>query len=360
MIQNIMPHECRLRDITYGAPIVVDISYTRGRNIINKNGIRIGQMPIMLGSSHCWLTGKNQQELANIGECPYDPQGYFIIKGVEKVVLIQEQMSKNRIIVEIDPKNNFLAHVTSSTHETKSRTAIICSNEKFFMKHNIFTEDIPIWIIFKAMGIESDQEIAQLVGTQPKFLEEMSLSLIESSQQNVLTQEQALNYIGIRIKSKINRSGSSANVKSRRDEAFDILKEVVLAHVEVKNNLLHQKCRFIALMIRRIIETKEDPSKVDDKDYYGNKRLELAGQLISLLFEDTFKRFQSDLQKQINSQLQKNRNKGENKEPFDVFTLFRSDTISSALENAISTGNWSLKRFKMERAGVSFYKLIVI
>lgn len=155
------------------------------------------------------------------------------------------------------------------------------------------------------MGIESDQEIAQLVGTQPKFLEEMSLSLIESSQQGVLTQEQALNFIGIRIKSKINRSGSNTNVKSRRDEAFDILKEVVLAHVEIKNNSLHQKCRFIALMIRRIIETKEDPSKVDDKDYYGNKRLELAGQLISLLFEDTFKRFQSDLQKQINSQLQK-------------------------------------------------------
>jgi DNA-directed RNA polymerase III subunit RPC2 len=50
-------------------------------------------------------------------------------------------------------------------------------------------------------------------------------------------------------------------------------------------------------MIRRIIETKEDPSKIDDKDYYGNKRLELAGQLISLLFEDTFKRFQSDLQR---------------------------------------------------------------
>ena len=36
------------------------------------------------------------------GECPLDPGGYFVVKGVEKVVLIQEQLSKNRII-DLDP-----------------------------------------------------------------------------------------------------------------------------------------------------------------------------------------------------------------------------------------------------------------
>ena len=51
------------------------------------------------------------------------------------------------------------------------------------------------------------------------------------------------------------------------------------------------KTRYLALMIRRIIDASIDSSKLDDKDYYGNKRLELAGQLISLLFEDLFKKF---------------------------------------------------------------------
>jgi DNA-directed RNA polymerase III subunit RPC2 len=152
------------------------------------------------------------------------------------------------------------------------------------------------------MGIESDQEIAQLVGVDPQYLNQMSLSLLESSQEGVLTQEQALDYIGERINSKIKRDGYSFS-KSKRDEAFDILKDVVLVHVEVKDNSLFSKCRYIALMIRRIIEAKEDPSTIDDKDYYGNKRLELAGQLISLLFEDTFKRFQKELEFKFNKEL---------------------------------------------------------
>ncbi len=53
---------------------------------------------------------------------PYDPGGYFVVKGTEKVILIQEQLSKNRIIVEHDSKGQIQASVTSSMHECKSKT----------------------------------------------------------------------------------------------------------------------------------------------------------------------------------------------------------------------------------------------
>ena len=62
----------------------------------------------MLGCCKCNLNGKSEEEIYKIKECPYDPKGYFIVKGVEKVVLIQEQLAENRIIVENNAKTNQL------------------------------------------------------------------------------------------------------------------------------------------------------------------------------------------------------------------------------------------------------------
>jgi DNA-directed RNA polymerase III subunit RPC2 len=65
------------------------------------------------------------------------------------------------------------------------------------------------------------------------------------------------------------------------------------------------KCRYLSLMVRRIIEAQYDITKLDDKDYYGNKRLELAGTLMSLLFEDLFKTFKHNFKLMIDKELAK-------------------------------------------------------
>ena len=46
------------------------------------------------------------------------------------------------------------------------------------------------------------------------------------------------------------------------------------------------KCIYTAVMVRRVILAQGE-NKVDDRDYYGNKRLELAGQ-VSLQSEVLF------------------------------------------------------------------------
>ena len=84
----------------------------------------------MLRSSKCVLKDKGEEELSLLKECPHDPGGYFIIKGVEKVILMQEQLSKNRVIIELDPKDNVSAVITSSTHDRKSRCSIYYRNNK--------------------------------------------------------------------------------------------------------------------------------------------------------------------------------------------------------------------------------------
>ncbi|CAN0059445.1 unnamed protein product, partial [Ectocarpus fasciculatus] len=93
-----------------------------------------------------------------------------------------------------------------------------------------------------------------------------------------------------------------------------------------------------------------DPSTVDDKDYYGNKRLELAGQLISLLFEDLFKRFNSELKRNADMVLSKPNRAA----AFDIGKFLEgSTTITHGFTHAISSGNWVLKRFKVDRQGVT-------
>ena len=92
-----------------------------------------------------------------------------------------------------------------------------------------------------------------------------------------------------------------------------------------------------------------DRTQVDDKDYYGNKRLELAGQLLALLFEDCFKRLNADLKRQADAVLSKTNRATQ----FDILKCIRQDTLSNGLEHAISSGNWTVKRFRMERKGVT-------
>jgi len=40
-------------------------------------------------------------------------------------------------------------------------------------------------------------------------------------------------------------------------------------------------------------------------------------------------------------------------QPFDILKSIRTDILTNGLAHAISTGNWTLKRFKMERLGVT-------
>ncbi|RXG59274.1 hypothetical protein Avbf_06624 [Armadillidium vulgare] len=89
MIKEATPHQCRLRDITYSAPITVDVEYMRGDSLQFARDICIGRMPIMLKSSNCILsTCRTHKEMAKYLECPLDPGGYFIVKGQEKINLL--------------------------------------------------------------------------------------------------------------------------------------------------------------------------------------------------------------------------------------------------------------------------------
>ena len=87
-------------------------------------------------------------------------------------------------------------------------------------------------------------------------------------------------------------------------------------------------------MVRRLILASKDESKLDDKDYYGNKRLECAGQLLSILFEDAFKHFNTELEKLISKELENRKI-----QCFSIDSKMNISLIFNKFEHTIKSGN---------------------
>lgn len=352
---EISPMECRLRDMTYSAKVLVDVAFFREKKRVIQRNLELCRIPVMLRSNKCYLYGANNTEMERLNECPLDPGGYFIVGGTEKVILVQEQLSKNRVIVEADEKNNIIqASVTSSTHERKSKTYVILRKDRLVLNHNVLIEPIPIIIILKALGGLSDFEIMQLVaGSDGRFQDDFLVNFEEAHKVGVFTQQQALDYIGARTKMGGRGKPGAGAPQARRshvEEGLDALANIIIAHIPVEGLDFYPKAVYVALMTRRVLMAYYNPKLVDDRDFVGNKRLELAGQMLSLLFEDLFKKYLTDLKFAADNVLKKN-----NRASYDPLgpIIANGRHISEGMNRAIQTGNWSVKRFKMERAGVT-------
>ncbi|KAK4580309.1 DNA-directed RNA polymerase III complex subunit Rpc2 [Recurvomyces mirabilis] len=347
---GVTPNECRLRDITYAAPIYVDIVYPKQSGKYTKKDIQIGRLPMMLRSGKCVLKGKTEKEMSLLNECSVDPGGYFIVRGQEKVILVQEQLSKNRVIVEV-AKGIYQASVTSHTANVKTKTYVLLKKGLLYLRHNSLNEDIPVAIVLRAMGVQSDHEVLLLAaGNDAQYQDIFAPNLEQAALEGIFTQEQALDYIATKLKPDRFPSAGRA-MRSPKQQALDKLAGTIIPHVEVQGMNFRPKALYIAFMTRRVIQAMQDPKLVDDRDYVGNKRLELAGQMLSLLFEDLFKEFV----KMIKTSMDKILKKPNPTQEFDPSTLIGQfeGRITSGMERAISTGNWTLKRFRMDRAGVT-------
>lgn len=376
--RKLFPNECRLRDLTYAGALEVDLEVrfddpNVGFKQIHRS-LTIARLPVMIGSDYCWLSEKEDEKaLAEVHECPYDPQGYFVIKGVEKVVLMQEQLCRNKILVDMDHKTNLLqASCASATLETKSKIAVVLKNHKVYLKSSSFKELIPISIIFKAMGVESDKTLISYLDpflnekeaekNFPRLESVLSLTMESLVKYSILTQEDALIFLSSRIKYlfKIETEKSSGQ---KVQEVKDILSKIVLPHIYVyQQNYIH-KINFVSLMVRKLLRgflglDRKEEGQTDvrnDRDYLGNKRVECAGDMLGLLFEDLFKRYNGELKKEIDKFFLRSGKRTKIEENMDSFIrmICSSDTITNGMVHAISSGNWTIKRFKVDRKGVT-------
>jgi len=328
------PMDARIRNLTYSAPIFLEmIPVVKG---IEQEPVevRIGELPVMLKSKICRLHGLSDEELIAHGEDPKDPGGYFIINGSERVIVSIEDLAPNRTLVESDERQNrYVAKCFSYRHGYR---ALITVERR---KDGILYVSIPnvpgvikFVYVMRALGLESDKDIVDAVSNNPEIQQVLFDNLEDAS--DVQTQEEALDYIG-----KKALPGQPKEYRLKR--AQSIIDNNLLPHMGVSPEDRIRKAYYLGMMALKVIELSLGLRREDDKDHYANKRLKLAGDLLKDLFRVAFGQLVKDMQYQLTKTYQR---KGEKYTFQDIQRFVRNsvrpDVLTERIEHALATGAW--------------------
>ena len=328
----IYPMEARLRSLTYDAPIYLEMSLMRDEQEYSFEVVPIGNLPVMLKSKLCPLSNYSTEELISAGEDPTDPGGYFIINGSERVMVGLEDLAPNRILVDMDEsrsKPTYSAKVFSTTVGFRARiTCKIKTNETLTVTIPGLSKGIPFVILMRALGIESDKEIVEIVSANKVVQDQLEPSFEESL--GVNTVSEAVVYIG-------NRAAYGQIEDYRLRRAYSILDRNFLPHVGNTPENRIEKAYFLGEMASKVIELKLGLRGEDDKDHYANKRLKLGGSLLADLFRLAFRNLCRDVKYQL-GRMSTRRKK------INISSAVRHGIITSRVKHAIATGNWGYGR----------------
>ena len=331
-ITHINPAEARLRNVSYSSQINMNIDVVEDGKVLESRSVRIGDMPVMVKSKACMLNNFSNQKLIEHGEDPNDPGGYFIINGSERVIVGLEDLSYNKIIVDRETVSGnpvYKAKVYSSIVGYRAKLELVMKNDGLITA-NIPGSPvaIPVITLMRALGLESDRDIASSVSLVEKIQDELNDSFDKTS--DVPTSKDALVYISKRI-----APGMLEEFQLKRAET--LLDWSLLPHLGKRPEHRKEKAQFLGEATCKLLELKLGWIAPDDKDHYGNKVIKFAGQMLADLFRTAFRNLVRDMKYQLERSGQK---RGLNA----VSAAIRPGIISDKLNNAIATGNWGRGR----------------
>jgi len=330
------PQEARLRNITYAAPVFMEMSIMKGGDqeetrVVDSTETKVGRMPIMVGSSKCNIHGFSEQELIDIGEDPADPGGYFIVNGSERVLMTSEDLAPNKILAEYDTRYGDEIQVAKTFSQRRGYRALVLveRNRERLLEVSFpsVSGSVQFVTLVRALGLESDEDIVHRVSDDPEIVKFMLENLEEAE---VQTEEGAIEALGQRV-----ASGQGKNYQLKR--ANYVIDRYLLPHLhedgvdeeEVRINKAYYLCRMAEACFELALGRRDS----DDKDHYANKRLKVSGDLMKDLFRTALNKLARDVKYQLERANMRNRQ-------LSVNTVVRSDVLTERLEHPIATGNW--------------------
>ena len=371
-IKPMFPQEARARNFTYAAQMFCDVRFTarsyKGDALTEYDeqvkvfeGVSLGKIPVMLGSSLCIM---NDYPLSKeeIGECPYDAFGYFLIHGSERTILCQEKVADNRIMIFYNKKTSakygFSAEM-KSLHEsftTPPKKLEVRISAKFngmgyplTMCVPRFREDIPLGIMFRAFGVESDEEIAKLICPTGEYIEFLAATFKECADVKVYTREDAITYLTHHL-----QYGTAS--EDKYGYVCSLLETEYLPHVRFGGDkssseiLNARKILLTSWLVRKLILASEGVIGIDDRDAYPNKRVVTTGALLTHLFRQLFQKVCKDIRSKFVHEVNNdNWKKGETPRPLEIlnvnnlYKILKVSTIEGKLKQALATGNFTVQ-----------------
>ncbi|PSP33341.1 DNA-directed RNA polymerase subunit B'' [Halobacteriales archaeon QH_10_67_22] len=330
------PQEARLRNITYAAPVFMEMAIIKGgeeeeERVVDQTETKIGRMPVMVGSTKCNIAGFTHNELIDIGEDPADPGGYFIVNGSERVLMTSEDLAPNKILAETDTKYGDTIEVAKTFSQRRGyRALVLVERQRDGLLEVSFPSvsgSINFVTLVRALGLESDEEIVHRVSEDPEIVKFM-LENLEAAE--VQSTEGAIEALGKRV-----ASGQGKNYQLKR--ANYVIDRYLLPHLhedgveeeDVRINKAYYLCRMAEACFELALERRD----ADDKDHYANKRLKVSGDLMKDLFRTALNKLARDVKYQLERANMRNRQ-------LSVSTVVRSDVLTERLEHPIATGNW--------------------
>ncbi|CAL1186496.1 unnamed protein product [Candida parapsilosis] len=368
------PQEARLRNLTYSAPLYVDMSKkvfeSDDNNRVDNelewkeqivqgedsdSQVYLGKVPIMVRSKFCMLRDLGEHEMYELKECPYDMGGYFVINGSEKVLIAQERSAANIVQVFKKAAPSPISHVAEIRSAIEKGSRLISSmqiklygrDEKSSSARTIkatlpyIKEDIPIVIVFRALGVVPDGDILEHICYDANDWQMLEM-LKPCVEEGFVIQERevALDFIGRRGVLGIRR-------EKRIQYAKDILQKELLPNITQEEGFETRKAFFLGYMVNRLLLCALERKEPDDRDHFGKKRLDLAGPLLANLFRILFKKLTKDIYNYMQRCV-------ENDKEFNLTLAVKSQTITDGLRYSLATGNWGEQKKAMSsRAGVS-------
>ncbi len=324
-VRLIYPNEVRTRSLTYIAPVHVEIIPIFNGVQERSEIVHIGDLPIMVKSKLCNINNLTRDELIKHTEDPADPGGYFIINGTERVLILIEEIASNKPIFEKDEDNETIkVRVNSQRSGFKQRHLIEMSNYGEIMTSFANIHKLPIVVLLKALGVETDKDICSLISSDDRVLNAFYVNLYET---NVISMAEAVDFIGRKLK---------ISEDYRVERVNQILDRYLLPHLGQEPDNRLKKAKYLSRIIRRTIKVQMGEAPKDDIDHYSNKRLLMSGNLLENLFRSILLGRWGLIAK-MTYNYQKLIKRG--KIP-SLQSIIEANTVTKQILSSLATGNW--------------------